>query len=97
MMVITVYSVTLTWRHVVLVLRVFIVETGISLMKLDCHSLEVVILLRLVELNKLTYVVTTMLCHHLVYIAVIFQLIRSMRERQSMLDCMPLEVKQIYL
>ena len=77
-----------------------IVETGISLMKLDCHSLEVVILLRLVELNKLTYVVTTMLTHHLVYIAVIFQLIRSMlimRERQSMLDCMPLEVKQIYL
>ena len=71
---ITVYSVTLTCSHVVVILMANIVETGISPMELDCHSLEMVILLRLVELNKLTYVVTTMLTHHLVYIAVLLQL-----------------------
>ena len=73
------YSVTLTCPHVVVVLRVFIVETGISLMELlDCHSLHLVLVfMRLVVLNKLTSVVTTMLTHHLVYIAVIFQLMLS--------------------
>ena len=73
-MMITVYSVTLTWAHVVAVLMVNIVETGISLMELDCHSRHlVVVFMKLVEINELTYVVTTMLTHHLVYIAVILQ------------------------
>ena len=52
---ITVYSVTLTCSHVVVVLMANIVETGISLMELNCRSLEMVILLRIVELNELTY------------------------------------------
>ena len=39
-MVVTVFSAILTWTHVVVVLRVLIVETGISMMELlDCHSL----------------------------------------------------------
>ena len=36
-------------------------ETGISLMELDCHSLTMVISMRLVKLRELTYVVGTML------------------------------------
>ena len=31
-------SVLLTWPHVVVLMRGLIVETGISLMELDCHS-----------------------------------------------------------
>ena len=47
------------------ILRVHIVETGISLMELlDCHSL--VIYDRLVDIRELTYVVRTMLTHQLV-------------------------------
>ena len=37
--IVTVLCVTLTWTHVVVVVRVSIVETGLSLMELDCHSL----------------------------------------------------------
>ena len=78
MMVITLYSVTLTWSYVVVVLRVHIVETGISLMEIDCHSLQqLLVFMRLVEINELTYVVTTMITHHLVYIAVLLQLLLS--------------------
>ena len=61
-----------------MVVRVFIVETGISLMELHCHSLEKVVYMSNVKLNELTYVVGTMLTHYLVYIAVIFQLMLSM-------------------
>ena len=50
--VVTVFIVTLTWTHVVLVLMVLIVETGISLMELDCHSMEVVISMSTVELKR---------------------------------------------
>ena len=75
----TVFSVILTWEHVVVVLRVSIVETGISLMELDCNSLMVVVIsMRSVKLRELTYVVGTMLTHQLVSIAVIFQLMMSM-------------------
>ena len=37
--VVTVFSAILTWTHVVVVLRILIVETDIFLMELDCHSL----------------------------------------------------------
>ena len=42
-MMVTVFSVILTWSHVVVQLRVLIVETGTFLMEIDCHSLMVVI------------------------------------------------------
>ena len=48
-------------------------ETGISLMELDFHSLDMVIFFKLVQLNKLACVVTKALTHHLVCIIVIFQ------------------------
>ena len=41
-----------------------IVETGISLMELDCLSLEVVISLSIVMLRELIYVVTEVLIAH---------------------------------
>ena len=78
---------------VVVVLRVTIVETDISLMELDCHCFMVVagifclveldclmlVSLSVVVLRELTYVVTLMLTHQLlVSIAVIFQLVLSM-------------------
>ena len=54
-------------------------ETGISLMELDCLSLEMVISMSIVVLRELTYVVGTMLTHQLlVSIAVIFTLMLSM-------------------
>ena len=68
-------SVLLTLKHVVVVLMVLIVETGISLMELDCHS--PLLSLRAVVLRELIYVVGTMLPHQLVSIAVIFQLLLS--------------------
>jgi hypothetical protein len=78
-MVVKVFSVSLTWAHVVVVLRVVIVETGISLMELDCLLLHLMLIpLRLVYLRELTYVVALMLPHQLVSIAVIFQLMLSM-------------------
>ena len=43
--IVTVLCVTLTWPHVVVVVRVSIVETGLSLMELYCHPLVPVILL----------------------------------------------------
>ena len=57
---------------------VLIVETGISLIELDCRSLDVVISMRVVILRELIYVVGTVLTHQLVSIAVIFQLLLSM-------------------
>ena len=63
-MVVTVFSVLLTWTHVVVVVRVLIVETGTSLMELDCLSLVVLVIpLSLVDLRELTYVVETMPTH----------------------------------
>ena len=53
-------------------------ETGTSLMELDCHSLEMVISMRVVKVKELIYVVDTMLTHQLVSIAVILQLMLSM-------------------
>ena len=88
-MAVTVFGVLLTWSHVVVVLRVLIVETGVSLMELNC--LSPVILLRIVDLGELTYVVETMLSHQLVSIAVIFQ-VTTPCEKLSMWDCIPVEV-----
>ena len=51
-MVVTVFSVSLTWVHVVVILKVLIVETGISLMEVDCHSLDMVISMSIVELRE---------------------------------------------
>ena len=62
-MMVTVFSVSLTCTHVVTVLMVLIVETGISLMELDCHSLLMVISIRVVVLRELIYVVTLTLTH----------------------------------
>ena len=76
--VVTVFSVSLTIMDVVVLLRVTIVETGISLMELDCLSEEVVISTRVVVLRELIYVVGTIPPHQLVYITVIFQLLLSM-------------------
>ena len=70
--VVTVFSVSLTIMDVVVLLRVTIVETGISLMELDCLSEEVVISMRVVVLRELIYVVGTIPPHQLVYITVIF-------------------------
>ena len=60
-----------------MILRVFIVETGISPTELDCQSLEVVISMRVVMLRELTFIIETMLSHLLVSIAVIFLLMLS--------------------
>ena len=76
--VVTVFSVILTRAHVVVFLRVVIVETGTSLMERDCYTLEVAICMRAVYLRELTYVEGTMLTHQLVSIAVISQLMLSM-------------------
>ena len=72
----TLFSVTLTLVHVVVVLRVTIVETGTSLMELDCNS--VVISLNNVITGELRYTVGTVPPHQLVSIAVIFQPMLSM-------------------
>ena len=79
-------------------------ETGVLLVvTLDCHSVVktgvVMIFMRSVQLSEWTYVEGTMLTCHLEYIAVIFQLMQtimivtSVLENQSMLDCMPVEVR----
>ena len=61
--------------HVVVYIRVAIVETGISLLEIDCNSLiEMVISLSNVKLRELAYVVGTVPPHQLVSIAVRFQL-----------------------
>ena len=75
--VVIVLGVSLTWAHVVVVLRVSIVETGISSTELDCQSLEVVISMRIVMIRELTFVVETILAHQPVSIAVIFLLMLS--------------------
>ena len=49
------------------VLRASIVETGISLMGLDCNLLEVMISIKIAELRELTYIVPVG-PHHLVFI-----------------------------
>ena len=106
-MVVTVYSVTLTCTHAVVVLRVYTVQTGILLIvTIDCHSgtnmvIEVnQIFMRFVWLRQWTCVAGTILmliilCH-LVYIAVILQsmtTVTSVLEIQFMLDCMSVEVR----
>ena len=83
-MVVTVFSVR---AHAVVVLRVSIVETGISLMELDCHSLE--ISSSLVELRELLYIVETIPPHHLVFIVAVlvqprFLVITTQRGNQSL-------------
>ena len=62
--------------HVVVVVRVLIVETGISLMERDCHCL-VRCYMSAVDLRELTYVELVVM-DQLVSIAVIFQLMLSM-------------------
>ena len=96
MLVAPVWSVTLTCPLVVVVLMVFIVETGISLMELDCHLLKVLAFMRLVSFRGLIYVVIMMILN-LESIIVIFQLFLSMilitlqwETDQSMLDFMPM-------
>ena len=66
-------------------LRVYIVETGLLLVVIrDClFPMRMVIFMSNVELNELIYVVETMLTHHLVYIAVLFQLLLSMMKMTS--------------
>ena len=89
------FSVSLTWPHVVVMLMVLIVETGISLMELDCLSMDLILIpMRIVYPRELTYAVAVMLIHQLlVSIAVIFQLMLSMMplasqwETQSVWDC----------
>ena len=73
-------SVTLTWPHVVVVHRVCIVETGISLMERGCLLLLVIlILLKLVQRVELNCVITVGLSYHLkVYIGVTLQLLLFM-------------------
>ena len=77
LVMVKVFTVSLTWTLVVLVELVLIVETGISLMELDCHSQDMVISLRVVVLRVFTYFVVTIPPHQLVSIAVIFQLMLS--------------------
>ena len=60
-----------------MVVRVDIVETGISLMVLDCLLVALVISTSPVELRELTYAIETILAHQLVSIAVIFLLMLS--------------------
>ena len=79
---------------IVVVLIVFLVETGISLTELDCHTHKVLAFLNLVTLRELIYVKMPMLLQ-LVSITVIFLLLLSMitlqREAdQSMWDSMPM-------
>ena len=80
MLVVKVFSVSLTWLHVVVVLMVLIVEIGITLMELDCLSMHPMLIpMSFVGLGGLTYVVVTVvLTHQLVSIDVIFQLLLSM-------------------
>ena len=57
---------------------VTIVETGISLMELDCNSLVMVVLsMSFAILRLLIYVVGIMLTHQSVSIAAIFQVVLS--------------------
>ena len=70
--VVTVFSVTLTWRHVVVELRVPIVETGTSLMEIDCYSQwMLVISMNIVMLRELSFVIVTMLVGQLGSIVVL--------------------------
>ena len=88
-MVITVYSVTLTWTRVVLGLRVHIVETGFVLVYSEERLMNQAIFMRFMDLRELTYVVGTIVTCHLVYIVVTLQLMLSMMimtENQSMWD-----------
>ena len=58
-MVVMMYSVTLTCRDVVPRQRVHLVETGFSLMELDCHSLVMMLVFFWpVQFNELTCIVT---------------------------------------
>ena len=88
----TLFSVTLTWSHVVVQFRVPTVEIGTSQMEIDCQSMA--LSTNVVSRRKLSSIVEVPPLH-LVSIAVIFQLMLSMImvwERLSMWDCMPVEV-----
>ena len=90
-MTLTLFSVILTCTHVVVELMVPIVETGTFLMELDCYSL--VLSMNVVGHRQLPS--SIMEVAHLGSIAVILKLMLSMImvwERQSMWDCMPVEV-----
>ena len=53
----TVYGVAVSWIYVVVGLKAYFMETGSSPVEMFCHSLELVILMKAVELRLLTYVV----------------------------------------
>ena len=89
---ITVFSVTLTWPHVVAVLKVTAVDTGISLMGLYYLTLPPPLLLeRVVELRELSCVIIIMLSQssHQVYTAVILlsMMLMDLQEISSMWEC----------
>ena len=78
--VVMLFTVTLTWTHVVVDFMVPIVETGTSLMEIECHSLIIIILLlylRLVQFRELIFVVPLLL-NQMVSIVVILKLMLSM-------------------
>ena len=96
--VVTMFSVTLTYLHAVAKSRVLIVGTGTSLMDRDFHSLMVAISLSLVKLRGLIYVVTEAM-DQLVSIGVILKQRPSMvlKMRQYMWDYMPvMEVSALH-
>ena len=94
-LILMLYSVTLTWSHAVVVVRVLTVETGSSPMETDCHFL--VMCMRVVVLNE-CLCDTQAVVAHLVYIVVILRLLQSiimMAMRLCMLDCIPVEVSVV--
>ena len=74
--VVMLFTVTLTWRHVVVDLMVPIVETGTSLMEIECHSLIIILVLylRVVQLRELIFVVPLLL-NQMVSIVVMLKLL----------------------
>ena len=73
LMALTVYSVIVNCGIAAVVLRATFVETGSSLIELNCYSLEMVLgFIKTKMLKELTFVVATWLPHQLVYIAVTF-------------------------
>ena len=92
--IITVFSVTLTWPHVVAVLKVTAVDTGISLMGLYYLTLPPPLLLeRLVELREWSCVVIIIIMlsqsSHQVYTAVILlsMMLMDLQEISSIWEC----------
>ena len=67
----TAFNVLVNWKVAVTIIQVSLLQTGFSLMKLDCNFL-VIIYIRVVKLTELTYVAITWPIHQLAYIAVEF-------------------------